>query len=239
MSHFFFFACGGRCGSQGVVCLWTLREGTGKNNSVNLCSGSGRTARGRGGSGRMNPRRNGSGSATRASASCGPIEGSPPATSLAGRARLPCGVRLATSTTLRRRTRRRCATSTASSRSLPSSGASATCHRSGHSSSRRAMLTHGMRPGAPVHVHPPPACCTFQRRRAACPSLQARRRTVLRPCSGRAAWWPAGAAFVRGRQLRPGGLRWVPAGDPQPRARPRRRPAQGALRQVRLRSGQG
>ena len=27
---FFFFACGGRCGSQGVVCLWTLREGTGQ-----------------------------------------------------------------------------------------------------------------------------------------------------------------------------------------------------------------
>ena len=96
----------------------------------------------------------------------------------------------------------------------------------------RAMLTHGMRPGAPVHVHPPPACCTFQRRRAACPSLQERRRTVLRPCSDRAAWWPAGAAFVRGRQLRPGGLRWVPAGDPQPRAWPRRRAAQGALRQA-------
>ena len=160
-------------------------------------------------------------------------------TASAARARLPCGVRLATSTTLRRRTRRRCATSTASSRSLPSSGASATCHRSGHSSSRRAMLTHGMRPGAPVHVHPPPACCTFQRRRAACPGLQARQRTVLRLCSDRAAWCPAGAAFVRGRQLRPGGLRWVPAGDPQPRAWPRRRPAQGALRQARLRSGQG
>ena len=46
--------------------------GDGTNDSVNLCSGSGRPAPGPSGSGRMNSRRNGSGSAKRPTASCGP-----------------------------------------------------------------------------------------------------------------------------------------------------------------------
>ena len=49
--------------------------GDGTNDSVNLCSGSGRPAPGPSGSGRMNSRRNGSGSAKRPTASCGPILG--------------------------------------------------------------------------------------------------------------------------------------------------------------------